>query len=720
MQPGSVRQQRKESQDMESQGGSSRYHRAQDRDIEQRYATLVTPIRDLTKNFEVDIVAFLDQYLDELSQTPITYQDGEASINFTQAAFLIQGSAFVYSKKVEYLYALVQKVAMEMAHGSSKNQDTQDGAKEPSNPAPRRKKEDTQYKAHEEMELADNLDDVPTPRQAARNQAVAAQKDLFRRQRHKPLSMVVFDNKKDIKLHDCKQDVVGFKVDYRLLSGDDPFLADVQDLECGRGDGEPSNLTANAEDASSLGAVDDSTPGSPLPEPEDLEPIPFCGDIAAFEECPSKPDMQESCPSPVPPVRQSPLARRIKEERTKNEMQAPQPQHILLIRRLHDPMEEVPSKDKPLALRRRNRKRAHDDASDTDSVKDAIVPVATLWVKQGQFPHLLAKELQLQKKGEVVPGGERFLRETLEALKQMDKDSVKKEGFEETVDEDDADTPGDGDLPAHDDDDDGGGPNIDGNDIDIGAFADAELPAESAQGLPPTPDEPPENSYENLVHNYMREYNEPMSEFQLSDLQKRVADWETRIRPLLDMEEERETYNIRTYCNRVLDHFSDAPSKQTLRFSSICKGKPVWEVPRYFASTLQLANSYNVELETDGVMEEGMDTLQLTLLSRKQHFHELEEFDSSNVTGATPSQTQPTRKGKQARKRVAASPHPEDPSDVLRENPVVPDPDFCVDPRLPPAARSTTARAKTRMRVLASLAEDSSEDENCENVVAVA
>lgn len=74
----------------------------------------------------------------------------------------------------------------------------------------------------------------------------------------------------------------------------------------------------------------------------------------------------------------------------------------------------------------------------------------------------------------------------------------------------------------------------------------------------------------------------------------------------------------------------------------------------------------------------------------------------------------------QARKRVASISHPEDPSDVLRENPVVPDPDLCVDPRLPPAARSTTARGRTRMCVLASLAEDSSEDENDENVVAVA
>lgn len=697
-------------------GGTSQRHRAQDRDIEQRYATLLTPIRDMTKNFEVDIAAYLDQYLDELSQTPITYEDGEASINFTQAAFLIQGSAFVYSKKVEYLHALVQKMAGEIAHGSSKNQDSQDNPKEPNNAAARRRKEDTQYKAHEEVELADNLDDLPTPRQPTRNQAGAAQKNVFRRQRQRPLSMVVFDTEKEIKLLDCKHDVVGYKVDYRLFSSIH-CLPESPDLENGR-EGEPSsNFGANGEDLSSLDMADDCGPGSPLPEPEDLEPIPFCGDIAAFEECPSKPDTQETSPSvPVPPVRQTPLARRVKEERIKID-EPPQPQHILLIKRLHDPMEDVPSKDKPLVLRRRTRKRQHeDDASDAGGpITEVIVPVATLWVKEGQFPHLLAKELQLQKKGEVVPGGERFLRQTLEALKQMDKDSVKKEGFEETVDEDDADsTLGDGDLPAGDDDE----PNENGKDIELGAFANADLPVESAQGPPSTPEESQESSYENLVHNYLREISGPMPECQLSDLQKRVAEWEARIRPLLDMEEERESFNIRTYCNRVLDNFSDTPSKQTLDFRSICRGKPVWEVPRYFASTLQLANNYNVQLDTNGTMEEGMDTLQLTLLSRKQHYHELEEFgDSSNVAGTPPSQ--PARKGKQARKRVASSPHPEDPSDVLRENPVVPDPDLCADPRLPAAARSTTARSRTRMCVLASLVEDSSEDENDENVVAV-
>ncbi|XP_077528569.1 condensin-2 complex subunit H2-like [Haemaphysalis longicornis] len=662
MHAGSSRQQRTDSQDTYARAGMSQRCTAQDGDMEQRYASLLTPIRDLTKNFEVDIAASLDQFLDELSHTPITYQEGEASINFTQAAFLIQGSAFVYGKKVEHLRALVQKMAWEIANGRSMNQGSQDNSKEPSGAAARRRTEDTQYTAHEDMELADSLDDLPTPRQSARNQAVAAKKNLFRRKRQRPLSMVVFDTEKEIKLHDCKQDVVGYQEDYQLFSGMH-YLPELQDSVEWQvhGDDSSSNFGPNFEDASSLDVVD-SGPGSPLSEPQDAKLIPFCGDTAAS----TMPEAQDTCPtSPLPPpLRQTP--RRVKE------LKATQPQHILPIKRLHDPMEVIASMEKPLVLRRRTRKRPREDSSpDPEGAPtDVIVPIATLWVKQGQFPHLMAKELQLQKKGEVVPGGERFLRQTLKALKQMDKDSANKERFEEEVDEDYTDTPGDGDLPGGDDE-----PNDDNNDIDIGAFADADLPVESAQGPPPTPEEPQENSYENLVRNHLREISEPMSEFQLSDLQKCVADWESRIRPLLDMEEERESFNIRTYCNRVLDNFSDAPSKQTLPFRSICRGKPVWEVPRYFASTLQLANNSNVQLETDGIIEQGMDTLQLTLLSRKQHFQELEEFgDSSSVMGTPPSQ--PARQRKQARKRVAFCSHPEDPSDVLRENPVVPDPDF--------------------------------------------
>ncbi|XP_022257170.1 condensin-2 complex subunit H2-like [Limulus polyphemus] len=76
-------------------------------DIEVRFAHLLNPIRDLTKNWEIDIAAYLEEYLAELEGLTLTFNDGITTLNFAQAALLIQGSTCVYSKKVEYLYNLV-------------------------------------------------------------------------------------------------------------------------------------------------------------------------------------------------------------------------------------------------------------------------------------------------------------------------------------------------------------------------------------------------------------------------------------------------------------------------------------------------------------------------------------------------------------------------------------------------------------------------------------
>nr|XP_019573376.1 PREDICTED: condensin-2 complex subunit H2 isoform X6 [Rhinolophus sinicus] len=76
-------------------------------DVEARFAHLLQPIRDLTKNWEVDVAAQLGEYLEELDQICISFDEGKTTMNFVEAALLIQGSACVYSKKVEYLYSLV-------------------------------------------------------------------------------------------------------------------------------------------------------------------------------------------------------------------------------------------------------------------------------------------------------------------------------------------------------------------------------------------------------------------------------------------------------------------------------------------------------------------------------------------------------------------------------------------------------------------------------------
>ncbi|NWU73617.1 CNDH2 protein, partial [Pterocles burchelli] len=76
-------------------------------EVESRFLHLLQPIRDLTKNWEVDVAAQLGEYLEELDQICISFDNGRTTMNFIEAALLIQGSACIYSRKVEYLYSLV-------------------------------------------------------------------------------------------------------------------------------------------------------------------------------------------------------------------------------------------------------------------------------------------------------------------------------------------------------------------------------------------------------------------------------------------------------------------------------------------------------------------------------------------------------------------------------------------------------------------------------------
>jgi condensin-2 complex subunit H2 len=74
---------------------------------QSRFAYLLEPIRDLTKNWEVDVARQLDDYLSEIAEITISFDGGATQLNFAEAALLIQGSACIYSRKVEYLHALV-------------------------------------------------------------------------------------------------------------------------------------------------------------------------------------------------------------------------------------------------------------------------------------------------------------------------------------------------------------------------------------------------------------------------------------------------------------------------------------------------------------------------------------------------------------------------------------------------------------------------------------
>lgn len=74
-----------------------------------KFLSLIQPIKDLAANWDIDIAENLNDYLEDLEQLNISLDGGQTQLNFAEAALLIQGSTSVYSKKVEYLYQLVLK-----------------------------------------------------------------------------------------------------------------------------------------------------------------------------------------------------------------------------------------------------------------------------------------------------------------------------------------------------------------------------------------------------------------------------------------------------------------------------------------------------------------------------------------------------------------------------------------------------------------------------------
>ncbi|PIN12049.1 hypothetical protein CDL12_15338 [Handroanthus impetiginosus] len=73
-----------------------------------RFLETVRPLRDLESNWTVDLARNLEEYLLKICSGQISGdEDAIFSVNFAEAALLLQGSVQVYSRKVEYLYSLV-------------------------------------------------------------------------------------------------------------------------------------------------------------------------------------------------------------------------------------------------------------------------------------------------------------------------------------------------------------------------------------------------------------------------------------------------------------------------------------------------------------------------------------------------------------------------------------------------------------------------------------
>ncbi|NWQ89995.1 CNDH2 protein, partial [Burhinus bistriatus] len=178
-------------------------------EVESRFLHLLQPIRDLTKNWEVDVAAQLGEYLEELDQICISFDNGKTTMNFIEAALLIQGSACIYSRKVEYLYSLVYQT---LDFISNKKRE-----KQPSSVEQDGKDTDATFGATEEEEFL-SLDDIRDSSQANVDMRKDHQPNAVDIVPLTPMSLVLPEEaeKRDNPLFSRKGEILASRRDFRM------------------------------------------------------------------------------------------------------------------------------------------------------------------------------------------------------------------------------------------------------------------------------------------------------------------------------------------------------------------------------------------------------------------------------------------------------------------------------------------------------------------------
>ncbi|KAB0397161.1 hypothetical protein E2I00_004713, partial [Balaenoptera physalus] len=119
---------------------------------------------------------------------------------------------------------------------------------------------------------------------------------------------------------------------------------------------------------------------------------------------------------------------------------------------------------------------------------------------------------------------------------------------------------------------------------------------------------------------------------QETELSQRVRDWEDVIQPLLQEQEQHVPFDIHTYGDQVVSRFSQL--NQWCPFAELVAGQPAFEVCRSMLASLQLANDYTVEITQQPGLEAAVDTMSLRLLTYQRAHKRFQTY-------AAPSMVQP-------------------------------------------------------------------------------
>ncbi|KAM9203506.1 condensin-2 complex subunit H2 [Mergus octosetaceus] len=647
-------------------------------DVESRFLHLLQPIRDLTKNWEVDVAAQLGEYLEELDQISISFDGGKTTMNFIEAALVIQGSACIYSRKVEYLYSLVYQ-ALDFISNKKRE-------KQPCSVGEDGRDADATFGTEEEEFLS--LDDIKDTSEGSVDMRKDQQPSAVNIVPLTPMSLVppeeaekrnnplfshkgeVLASRKDFRMNTCTPHATGaFMLELAGLlptglqdwhhEGSVGGAAGARSSVLGGGR-EPLPLGAGATPVQALNFSDDGGAAGPDDSGDDLPMVPE-DNVEMAPAADEHIEAQRGAPQP-------------KGYALRERAPAKDPQEH--IKEMLDPWQSLDpfgdSEDKPFKKGRpflvpqglddvvgSKRKRkgprklqdflkwfsaSYSDAADGRKTKRKGPTFADLEVLYWkQLKERLAAQRKLQSRARppwVLPREREEEPEALEEEHEDDFGGDAEEGPDDFLEQEDIQ------LHAQEAVVEGGaaGERLRGA---VGRAPPAQQQPGGASpsplstaGLaprchPPAPPGPLTGpcdldalSYEELVRRNVELFIANSQRYvQETELSQHIRQWEEKMGPMLQEQEERAAFDIHSYGDRLAARFERLGEWQPFR--SLVAGLPAFEVCRYMLASLQLANDYTVEVAQDPGLEEAVDTMRLRLLRQEQAHERFRTYRAS-------------------------------------------------------------------------------------------
>lgn len=85
-----------------------------------------------------------------------------------------------------------------------------------------------------------------------------------------------------------------------------------------------------------------------------------------------------------------------------------------------------------------------------------------------------------------------------------------------------------------------------------------------------------------------------------TQLSKRVNEWQSKIEPLLENENNHPEFNIQNYGELICEKLKNINKKEKeIEFNKLITNEETYEICRKFLSVLMMANENKIEIETD-------------------------------------------------------------------------------------------------------------------------